>query len=216
MIVLLGAEKGGTGKTTLAVNLAVIQARTDREVLLLDADPQRSTTYWAATRDSRGVEPAITCLQKTGDLRSAVRSLAAKFPDLVIDTGGRDSEELRSALLVADLLLVPVKPSQFDLWSLTKMVLLVEEARRFNQALRALAVINMVNPNPSITESGEAAAYLGELPALTRSATMLKDRIAYRRAVREGLAVVEVKPTDSKAEVEMHGVYQEVFYGRAE
>jgi len=216
MIVLLGAEKGGTGKTTLAVNLAVMRARAGSEVLLLDADPQRSTSYWAATRDSRGAEPAIPCLQKTGDLRTAVKSLATKFADLVIDTGGRDSEELRSALLVADTLVLPAKPSQFDLWSLSKMAMLVEEAKRLNLHLRALAVINMASTNPSVTEGEEAFEYLAELPALARAATMLRDRIAYRRTVREGRAVVEAKPGDAKAEAEINGLYQEVFHGRIE
>lgn len=211
---LLGAEKGGTGKTTLAVNLATMRSRAGNEVLLLDADPQHSASFWAATRDSRGAEPSITCLQKTGDLRSAVRSLAAKFPNLVIDTGGRDSEELRSALLVADVLIIPVKPSQFDLWSLRKMALLVEEGRRFNPKLRAMVVINMVSPNPSVTEGGEALEYLAELPVLERVATLIRDRIAYRRAVREGLAVTEARPIDPKADDEMWGLYHEVFHGR--
>jgi len=214
MILLVGAEKGGTGKTTLAVNLAVLRAGRDREVLLLDADPQRSMSFWASIRDQGMPDLSLTCLQKTGDLRSAVQNLAPKFDDLIIDTGGRDSEELRSALLVADCLLIPIKPSQYDLWSLAKMVNLIEDARSFNRRLVALVIINQVNPNPMVTETSEAGQYLAEVKQITQLQTVIRDRITFRRSTRQGLAVTETRPIDSKAADEIRSLHEEVYRDR--
>ena len=214
MILLVGAEKGGTGKTTLAVSLAVLRAGQDRDVLLLDADPQRSMSFWASIRDQESHDRPLTCLQKTGDLRSTVQSLAAKFDDLIIDTGGRDSEELRSALLVADCLLIPVKPSQYDLWSLAKMVNLIEDARTFNRLLKAVVVVNQANPHPMVTETSEAGQYLAGVKQITRLKTVIRDRIAFRKSTRQGLAVIETRPIDSKAADEIMSLHEEVFRDR--
>jgi chromosome partitioning protein len=212
MILLIGAEKGGTGKTTLAVNLATLRAARGREVLLLDADPQRSMSFWAATREVENPDCCITCLQKTGDLRTSVRNLESKFDDLVIDTGGRDSEELRSALLVSHLLLIPIKPSQYDLWSLAKMFVLVDDARTFNPHLSALAVINLVSPHPGVCEVEEAREFIDEQKRLSVAKSVVRDRIAFRRSTRMGMAVNEMKAADIKAISEIESLYQEVFH----
>ena len=214
MILLVGAEKGGTGKTTLAVNLAVLRAGQERDVLLLDADPQRSMSFWASIRDQESPARPMTCLQKTGDLRSTVQSMADKFDDLIIDTGGRDSEELRSALLVADCLLIPVKPSQYDLWSLAKMVNLIEDARAFNRLLKAVVVVNQANPHPMVTETSEAGQYLAGVKQITRLKTVIRDRIAFRKSTRQGLAVIETRPIDSKAADEIMSLHEEVYRDR--
>jgi chromosome partitioning protein len=216
MILLVGAEKGGTGKTTLAVNLAALRASRGYEVLLLDADPQKSMSFWSATRDSEGTGQGLTCVQKTGDLRSSVMSLAPKFDDVIIDTGGRDSEELRSALLVANLLLIPIKPSQYDLWSLAKMAVLVDDARTFNPNISALATINLASPHPGVSEVEEAKIYLADYKQIKVAESVLRDRIAFRRSTRQGQAVGEMKAIDAKANLEITSLYQEVFHDRAQ
>ena len=212
MILLFGAEKGGTGKTTLAVNLASLRAARGREVLLLDADPQKSMSYWAATREEEKSHHSMTCVQKTGDLRASVRNLESKFDDLIIDTGGRDSEELRSSLLVSHMLLIPIKPSQYDLWSLAKMFVLVDDARTFNPDLTALAVINLASPHPGVCEVEEAREFIAEQKRLFVGDSVVRDRIAFRRSTRMGLAVNEMKAADSKAISEIEFLYQEVFH----
>lgn len=216
MILLVGAEKGGTGKTTLAVNLATARVAHGYDVLLLDADPQKSMSFWSATRDAEDNGQGMTCVQKTGDLRSSVMSLAPKFDDVIIDTGGRDSEELRSALLVADLLLIPIKPSQYDLWSLAKMAVLVDDAHTFNHHLSALAVINLASPHPGVTEVDEAKNYLVYYKQIRVAESVLRDRIAFRRSTRQGQAVSEMKAIDAKANLEIASLYQEVFHDRAQ
>ncbi|MBK8536321.1 MAG: AAA family ATPase [Candidatus Competibacteraceae bacterium] len=87
-IILIGGEKGGTGKTTLAVNLAALRALQGRDVLLIDTDIQASASYWAQTRDEAGIQPRVACIQKFGKgLQTEVRDLAKRYQDIVIDAG---------------------------------------------------------------------------------------------------------------------------------
>ena len=121
-IILIGGEKGGTGKTTLAVNLAALRALQGRDVLLIDTDIQASASYWAQSRDEAGIQPRVACIQKFGKgLQTEVRDLARRYQDLIIDAGGRDSAELRAALVVAERVYIPIQPSQFDIWTLGRM-----------------------------------------------------------------------------------------------
>ena len=93
MIVLIGGEKGGTGKTTIATNLAAKRALAGRDVLLIDTDPQGSANYWAQSRDESEPKPRrVACVQKFGKgLQAEVQDLAKRYEDILIDAGGRDS-----------------------------------------------------------------------------------------------------------------------------
>lgn len=216
MIVLIGGEKGGTGKTTIATNLAAKRALAGRDVLLIDTDAQGSANYWAQSRDESEAKPRrVACVQKFGKgLQAEVQDLARRYEDIVIDAGGRDSVELRAALVVANKAYIPIQPSQFDIWTLDRMDGLVESAQGFNPDLRALVVISRVSTNPSVSESREAQEILGDFAHLSLSGVVIRDRIAYRKAAREGLCVDELKPKDAKASEEIELLYQEVFDGR--
>jgi len=212
MIVLIGGEKGGTGKTTLATNLAALRALAGRDVLLIDTDPQGSASYWAGSREEAGTQPRVACIQKFGKgLQGEVQDLAHRYQDIVIDAGGRDSVELRSALVVAHKAYIPVQASQFDIWTLGRMNELVVTAQGFNTDLKAWVVINRGSTNPSVTESEEAGQILVDFDNLALSEGIIRDRIAYRKAARDGLSIVEMKITDPKASHEMNTFYSEVF-----
>ena len=214
MIILFGGEKGGTGKTSLAVNLAAMRARAGYDVLLVDADRQESAAAWSAVRDQAGVEPRVPVVQKFGSsLAQEVKGLAEKYQDVIIDTGGRDSTELRAALVVADRFFVPIRPSQFDLWALEKVTGLVEECRPINPNLEAIVLVNLASTHPRVEESAETREYLDELDGVSLARTVLRERIAFRKAAREGLAVVELRPADPKAAAELESLYAEVFNG---
>ncbi|MFO7639885.1 MAG: AAA family ATPase [Candidatus Competibacteraceae bacterium] len=214
MIVLIGGEKGGTGKTTLAVNLAALRAVHGRDVLLIDTDIQASASYWAQIRDEAAVTPRVACIQKFGKgMQAEVRDLATRYQDLIIDAGGRDSVELRAALVVAERAFVPIQPSQFDIWTLGRMDDLVKTAQGFNPDLRATVVISRASTNPSVSEVAEARSLLADFAHLRLTPAVIRDRIAYRKAARDGLSVAEQKPTDSKAGEEMQALFQEVFDG---
>jgi len=214
MILLCGAEKGGVGKSTVAVNMAAMAARKGRDVLLVDADKQLSSSMWAALRKGLNDEelPKVTTIQLSGkNLHQEVKALVPKFQDVVIDAGGRDSVELRAALLVADRLLVPVRPSQFDLWSLTTVDRLVNDARVINPDLAVFVVLNFASTNPSVKEAEEAREFIeSEFPDMTLTKAVLSERIAYRRASGAGKSVPEFEAA-SYAAHEVRTLFKEIF-----
>src|SRR3546814_10283293 len=143
MILAVGNTKGGVGKTTLAVNLAVARALAGRDLLLVDGDEQGTALTFTELRADRLGQAGYTAVALTGAaLRSQVRQLAAKYDYIIIDVGGRDTGSLRAALTVADTLLVPVQPRSFDVWALDQVAALVAEARESNEGLRAVAVLH--------------------------------------------------------------------------
>ena len=212
MIVLIGGEKGGTGKTTIATNLAAVRALAGSDVLLVDTDPQGSASYWTTSRAENDIKPRVACIQKFGKgLQQELQDLANRYQDIIVDAGGRDSVELRAAMLVAHKTYVPIQASQFDIWTLTQMNDLIVTAQGFNPNLRAWVVINRGSNNPSVKEIAEAVEIMGDFEHLGVATSIVRDRIAYRKAVRDGLSVVEMKPSDAKASREMNAFYVEVF-----
>ena len=214
MIVLIGGEKGGTGKTTLAIHLAALRAAAGSDLLLVDTDRQGSASSWCAVRDEEGKTPRVACVQKFGKgLGADIRAMAAKYRDIVIDAGGRDSVELRAAMTVADLLYIPIQASQFDVWTLDAMNGLVEQAQAINEKLRAFAVLNRASTNPSVKEVEDARGALADYENLRPARAVIRDRISFRKAAREGCTVGELPDRDPKAIAEIQTLYEEVFGG---
>ena len=212
MIVLIGGEKGGTGKTTLATTLAALRAAAGHDVLLVDTDRQGSASFWGALRDGdEGLAP-VPCVQVFGKaVARQVADLAERYSDVVVDAGGRDSVELRSAMVAADRLFVPVQASQFDVWTLEQMDELVGQAQAINPGLDAAVVINRASTHPRVTEAAEAEAILADFENLRFADVVVRDRIAYRRAASAGRSVAEVDDPDPKATAEAHAWYRAVF-----
>ena len=212
MILLVGGEKGGTGKTTLAINLAVKRILEGHDVLLFDTDIQGSASYWTQIRDEAEIKPRVPCLQKFGKkLKEEIIDLSNRYEDIIIDAGGRDSIELRAALVVTDKLFTPILPAQFDVWTLDQMENLVETAMITNSNLQAYVVINRGSTNPSVKETSETLETLTEFKELKLANAVIRDRIAFRKAARAGLSVMELKPSDRRAIDELMSFYQEVF-----
>ena len=212
MVVLIGGEKGGTGKTTLATNLAARRAADGVDVLLVDTDRQGSASFWAATRDEEPGLAAVACVQVFGKaVARQVADLAGRYRDVVVDAGGRDSVELRSALVVADRLFVPVQASQFDVWTLEQMDTLVSQAQAINPGLRAAVALNRASTHPRVREAAEAEDLVADFEHLGSVGVVARDRIAYRRAAAEGRGVGEMPDPDPKARAEMDAWYRTVF-----
>ena len=215
MIVVVASEKGGTGKTTIATNLAVVRAQNERDVLLIDADSQHSAIDFATVRDSEGHVPELTCSSITGSgIGSELRKLAPKFDDIIVDVGGRDSSTLRSALLVANVLIVPFIASQFDTWGLERMNAIVGEVLSLNEKLRTIAFLNKLDTNLRIGLAEDASTFAADLKYLNFLKTItIGYRVAFRRSIADGMAVTELTKVkrDPKAISEITNLYQEVF-----
>ena len=230
MIILIGGEKGGTGKSTLAVNLAALRMLSGRDVLLVDADSQGSANQWAALRGDNPNLPRVSCVQKLGKgLRGEIADLAGRYQDIVIDAGGRDSVELRSGLTVAEKAIIPIQPSQFDLFTLDTMDQLVGTAEAFNDRLWAGVLINRASTNAGVKTATDAQNFVAELPNLNIMASVIRERIAFQHASAQGQCVIEYdieryrslpdyrrRAYRSKAAAELTALYEEIFENRPE
>ena len=188
MIVVVGGIKGGSGKTTVATNLAVMGAKA-RDVLLIDADDQETATDFTLLRNATLPAGAgYTSIKLTGPaVRTETQRLSTKYDTIIIDTGGRDTTSQRAALSIATLLLVPFIPRSFDLWTLDKVATLVEEMRSANASLAAYVFINRADPRGQ--DNADTAAALQESPVLQFVPTPLGSRKAYSNAAAQGLGV---------------------------
>jgi chromosome partitioning protein len=205
MIVLFGGEKGGTGKSTLATNLAVWLARQGRDVLLVDTDLQRTASHWVDRRNALNGFATVHCAERHGNVFHALRDLAKRYDEVVADAGGRDSEELRTALVGVHKVYVPLKASQPDLETSLHMNELVKLARGMNPNLQASAIISMAPTNPVINEAREAMELLSELHEFALSKTIVRERKVYRDAIAEGRGVLEMDNEKAIAEIEALG-----------
>ena len=208
MIVLIGGEKGGSGKSCLAQNLAVYLQTASRDVLLLDTDPQGTTTDWAQEREDNDGLVSLASVQASGNVRQTLLDLAKRYEDVVIDAGGQDSEALRSAMTVATHMLLPFRPKRRDLKTLPKMEQLVKLALAVNPGLKVRASITQCPALPSqvsrILDAKEACRSFGIVPL----ETVVMHRNVYDDAEEDGYSVLEVN-TDPKAKEEIRALVDE-------
>lgn len=213
-ITLIGGEKGGTGKTTIATNLAAMRAVDGKDVLLVDTDPQGSASDWITIRDDADIKPRVASIQKFGKgLGRELEDLALRYEDIIIDAGGRDSVELRAAMTQADLLVTPVQASQFDLWTLRRLDDLVNQAGAINTKLKVLVLISRAPTHSSMTDAKEAGELVGDFENFHLAKSTIRDRASFRRAAGAGMSVIEFDPNNEKAVSEMQALYKEIFNG---
>lgn len=189
MIVSFLNQKGGVGKTTLALNVAGAWASKGTRVLLIDADPQASALDWSALRTREGLPRLFGVIGLARDtLHREAPELARGVDHVVIDGPPRVAGLMRSALLASDLVLMPVQPSPLDGWASAEMLTLVSEARVYRPDLHARFVLNCCAARTVLAR--ETADNLAEHdpPALSNR---VGQRIAFAAAVQSGLLVRE-------------------------
>ena len=202
MILLTGGEKGGTGKSTVAVNLAAWLTHRGVDIVIIDTDPQRTAAQWVERRNTQDNLPRVHSVEKYGQVYETARDLADRYDQVIIDAGGRDSEELRSALVAADVLCCPIRASQPDLETTVHMNTLVRLAKGMNTTLSARLLISMAPTNPGVKEAGQARELLAKLSEFSLLASGISDRKAYRDTMTIGTGVIEHQNEKARQEIE--------------
>lgn len=211
MILVVGGVKGGSGKTTIATNLAVIRSERGKKVLLVDADEQKSTSVFANQRDVLGIHTKWSTIQLAGKtLHSQILRMKPDYDDIIIDVGGRDTTSQRSALAIANVYLVPFKPRSYDVWTIGDVKTILSEMRVVNPKLQAFAFINQADPKGSDNE--DTLNILEECEEFKCLKITIGNRKIFGNSSSDGLGVTEVKNQDKKATQEIQMLY-EVLYG---
>ena len=190
MITVIANLKGGTGKSTVTFNLAVWLCSMNREVTVIDLDPQRTLSDVVGVREEEGIEPVVRL--ESGPF-SEVR-LPESADDIVIDVGTADLGSFKQAIMIADRIVIPVTPSQADIWSTQRFVRFLYKNTHGNPP-ETIAFLNRADANNRATQAcDEAAAALHALPGVRLIQQRLSDRAVYRDSFSEGLSVFELEP----------------------
>lgn len=210
MIIVCGGIKGGTGKTTIASNLAALRART-HDVLLVDADEQESATIFTSIRKSERPDlPQFTSvILRDEQVRRELDRLSSKYEDVIIDTGGRDTRSQRAGLSIADMLLLPFNPRSLDIWTIENVEVLLKDIWSIHPNLKAVSLLNRADVQGS--DNADSIDILSNIEGIEFSGVSLVNRKAYGRAIALGLAIPELKQRDPKAEQETIALFQYVF-----
>lgn len=189
MIVSFLNQKGGVGKTTLAIHIADALSRRKKRVLLVDADSQGSALDWAAARQGQPLFP-VAGLPRAS-IHKELPALAKGYDMVIIDGPPRVYEVARSAIMASDLVLVPVQPSPYDVWAAKEIIDLLTEATVFKPSLKSAFVINRKIVNTALGRDVVDALADYTIPVL-RSA--ICQRVAMAECAAQGQTVFETAP----------------------
>jgi chromosome partitioning protein len=196
MITVIGNLKGGTGKSTVAFNLAVWLKIHQGAVTLFDLDPQKTLSDVVDIREEEGYTPDLEVF----DDISALKAWKNKKSEVIVDVGTADFDSMKKALKLADRIITPVPPSQADIWSTQRFIKIIRENTADTKKMPPLfGFINRADTHIGVRETDEAEEALNYLKGIERVNLRLYQRTAYRRSFSEGLAVFELQPGSKAA-----------------
>lgn len=203
-IIAVCNQKGGSGKTTVSMQLAGTLARRKNKVLVVDADPQGTATRWAASADDASPFPAsvIGLSAASEKVHREVKKFVGDYDYILIDCPpAADSPAPQSALLIADLALVPIIPSPLDLWASVGIRKVIENVSDINESLAARLVVNQCQPKTNLAR--EALEVLPEF-GIPVCKSFLRQRTVYRQSAVFGQTVQDFgsKAKDAIQEIE--------------
>ena len=211
MIIIVGCNKGGAGKTTTATNLAVGLAAKGNDVCLVDADPQRSAARWHQDREEAGHNPAITLVEKRDNISQTLRAMDEKFDYVIVDVAGRNSREMITGAAVAQVIVAPHQASQLDLDTLAELQQQTVRIRDLNPDLKVFIYHAMASTNPSVkeTEQREFLEYVSQFEEFQPLESISYYRKVYKDVIPIGQSVLEYG--NEQAIQEVQSLIAEVF-----
>ena len=211
MIIIVGCNKGGAGKTTTATNLAVGLAAKGNDVCLVDADPQRSAARWHQDREEAGHNPTITLVEKRDNISQTLRTMDEKFDYVIVDVAGRNSREMITGAAVAQVIIAPHQASQLDLDTLAELQQQTVRIRDLNPDLKVFIYHAMASTNPSVkeTERREFLEYVSQFEEFQPLESISYYRKVYKDVIPIGQSVLEYG--NEQAIQEVQSLIAEVF-----
>jgi chromosome partitioning protein len=197
MITVIANLKGGSGKSTVSFNLGIWLEMHGLPVVAYDLDPQCTLSDVAQVRREEGFAPPLQVYRSRDDL---AEHLTYHPGEVLVDVGAASMADMKIAIGVADRVLIPVPPSQPDVWATQRFLSIVKEARQGREFPEMCAFVNRADTNRSIRESDETAEALEQLSVLSVLPERIYNRTIYRRSLSEGLAVFEMWPNCKAAE----------------
>jgi len=217
MITVIANLKGGSGKSTVAFNLAVWLEKHGRGVVGYDLDPQCTFSDLAMLRKEVGITPELTIHPVRAVLRDQL--MAHADLEVLVDVGAANMAAMKEAMTAADRILIPVPPSQADVWATQRFLHIIGpdlETIKMNGSQETMAFVNRADTNKSIRETHETEAALRMLPGIDVVLPhRLRLRTGFRRSLSEGLTVFEMWPR-SKAAEEFHNLARALYPDIAE
>jgi chromosome partitioning protein len=209
-IIAVVNQKGGSGKTTLSMQLAGALARRQNKVLVVDADPQGTATRWAASAEDDKPFPAsvVGLSAASAKVHREVKKFVDDYHYIIIDCPpAADSPVPQSALLIADLALVPIIPSPLDMWAAVGIRQVIENVSSLNEDLQSRLVINQCQPNTSLAK--EALEVLPEF-GIDMCKTFIHQRQVYRQSAVFGQSVHDFGSRAAPAIEEVESLTSEI------
>jgi chromosome partitioning protein len=200
MLTVVGNLKGGTGKSTVAFNLAVWLAHDKAGVKAFDLDPQCTLVDVNEVRTEDGYEPSFEVSTDLAELEAMAKDKKSK-QSIIVDMSATNMFAMEKAISLADRILIPVQPSQADIWSTQRFLKIVNNNIN-KKKTEVLGFLNRADTHIGVRETDEAEQALQMMQGIKPLGVRLHQRTAYRRSFSEGLGVFELDPM-GKASKEM-------------
>ncbi|WP_417761090.1 AAA family ATPase [Shewanella sp.] len=211
MILLVGGEKGGSGKSCLAQNIAVhVTQKYAANVLMVDCDPQRTTSDWIQARNTDESLPSINCIQLYGKIRNDLLSLDERYDYVIVDCGGQDNLAMRAAMSVATYVMIPLRPKRRDLKTLPHMEDMLSTCKMVNPKMVATIVLTQCPALPTQVKRILEAKEVVESFGLRVLDSVTFSRNIYDDSEEKGSSVIELDPSGKAAE-EIRAIADELF-----